>query len=152
MRDYTPWINRQMVQEFGWIIQPVLPTRNTPGIPYFHTIGLCETGLPELIISALLAPEKAQTLLNELARVHLRDTFEPGDTLLWPRVDNTGMPPLRVVETRDPPVQQAYEYAQDPYNATGRVQVVQILWPDRAGRYPDQDGYNQADEPQEMFS
>lgn len=141
---------RAMVREHGWIVQGVMPTAaDPPGtIPFAYTIGLTDAGLPELIISWPGQPGMARDLLNNAAGGHLKDEIQHGQIL-----DYVANIPSRAIAA-DPhkaEIQQAYNYVNDPDRVRDKIRLIQILWPDANGRFPDEDGYNFVDFPQEMW-
>lgn len=120
-----------MIREFGWMVQGVFPTEQDQGVCFGYTIGLTEAGLPELLISGNLSPEALKSILNLAAQRHIRDEIQPGEELTG--LANTS---LRVLTCRpDAPVQQA----RNLYGK--RVRVLQLIWPDKQGRFPDEEGF-----------
>ncbi len=151
MQDYFARV-RQIVREHGWMVQGVLPGRDEqPGfIPFYYTVGLTDAGLPELIMSWPGQPSMGQTLLNNAATGHVKNEIKPGDML-----DYVANVPSRAIAA-DPhkaEIQQAYNYVSDPYRTKNKIRLIQILYPDAEGRFPDddEDGYNFDLCPQRMW-
>ena len=122
------------IATIGWAITGVLPE---PGeAHYAYTIGLTETGAPELVITGL-HPAVAQVLLNDMAqRAHqhgvrwrhhdrIGDLIRDYDALI---VDGTANERI------------APGTANSRYGARS-VRLQQIVWPDPAGLYPWEPGY-----------
>lgn len=126
----------KIIKESGWVVQGVFPTVDDPGAAFAYTIGLTDAGLPELLISGNLKHELMQTLLNSIAQLHIAEEFVDGDVIEPSRgVANVA---FRVREcAKDAPVQQAWNYYLDPQRLQNTVRVLQVVWPDAKGAYPD---------------
>ncbi len=140
---------RKIVRESGWMVQGVLPSKGKPHfVPFYYTVGLTDAGLSELIISWPGTPEMGQDLLNNAARGHVKNEIKPGDML-----DFVANVPSRAVAA-DPhkaDIQQAYNYVRDPFQTKNKIRLIQILYPDAEGKFPDEVGYDFAACPQQMW-
>lgn len=133
MRDYRKKID-DIIARDGWVVQGVFPTAQDDDQSTFaYTIGLFTAGLPELLISGNLGFPTLQALLNTAARYHLGTEIKPGAVL-----DELANHPMKAIacDEREVPVGMAKNYYQ------GRIPVIQLLWPDTKGVYPDSVFYN----------
>lgn len=132
------YLRRQQehIHDVGWSVTAVVPEPGDTDATFAYTVGLTERRLPELIIAGL-HPLIAHELLNDLAhRLH------------------GGMPPL-VHDQRLDDLIVGYDVAIVDGLATealhpgtayarygkDRVRLRQIVWPDKHGRFPWDDGY-----------
>ncbi len=136
------------VKEFGWMVTGVFATAaEHDKTPFAYTIGLTSAGLPELLISGGFDPATLQGFLNMAAKRHCELEIQPGDEL-----DFLANVPFRVVKARvGDHVQQTLNYYRDPENEHGYVTLLQIIWPDRDGNFPDEPGWTGGDS-QELFT
>ena len=138
MADFDGLLRNQddIIDRVGWAVTAVLPTPDDPGAPFAYTVGLTAHGHPELIIAGL-DPLIAQALLGDLAgRVYdtaarfthgqrVTDLLAGYDAVI---LDGPG--------TEDLHPGTAYaRYGRD------RVRLQQIVWPDKHGRFPWENGY-----------
>ncbi len=148
---------RQKVRDEGFVVQGVLPTKDGPAhVPFAYTIGLCDAGLPELIVSAPASPEMLHTVITAFVQHHLKDEIRPGERISYSdlgietaslEIDQR----FRAAVSLSAPVQQALNYAGTPdADLTGKVRVLQLLWPDEQGRFPGEPDY-QDDGEQEVW-
>lgn len=124
---------RALIIEHGWAVQGVFAT--DPGdTSHAYTIGLTDAGLPELMITGLSDQKLATVLLNAAARQHVKEPIKPGDVL-----SDLANVDLRAIECdeRQAQIQQAHNYFNDPEKRHGRVKLIQLIWPDKSGAYPD---------------
>ncbi|MFI7493078.1 DUF4262 domain-containing protein [Micromonospora echinaurantiaca] len=124
------------IDEIGWSITAVLPAPGETDTPFAYTVGLTEHNLPELVIAGL-DPLIAQALLNDLARrVHDRaERLTHGQ-----RVTDllAGYAAVIIEGPATEALHPGAAYAR--YGADG-VRLQQIVWPDKHGRFPWDDGY-----------
>lgn len=123
---------RKMIHEYGWFVQGVFPTGSDRDPEFAYTIGLTEAGLPELLIAGTMRTNVLHQLVNAAAVRHVKDELVAGQT-----VDDIANVVFQVRECGpDAPVQQAHNYYGDPHRLTGKVRVLQLVWPDERGVYP----------------
>lgn len=122
-----------LVAAHGWAIQGVFadPGRQEPGFTY--TIGVYRTHRhPELVVFGL-PPEAAKTILNRVA-----DRFARGGEAIVPgvRYDEIleGFPAMFI--TAAPERTAEYLYAYEWFYQGQAPPVLQLVWPDEAGRFP----------------
>ena len=114
---------RATVRTHGWAVQYVESDRT----PYAYTIGLHDSGLPELLVTGV-SPQRATRLLNSLARDTLRGTtLEPGQQISVP----TG-PLIEIVEVNHPDAHMNWAVAFGGPD----VRAMQLVWADGRGRWP----------------
>lgn len=133
-------IIRQTILDHGWMVQGVFSTPDDPEPSFAYTIGLTEAGLPELLIAGNIKHAVMAQLLNSAGSLHVKNEIKPGDVL-----DEIASMPLRVRAVKDTlPLQQAHNYYRDPQRVRGVVSALQLVWPDKAGAYPDQVFYDRS--------
>lgn len=144
----TIWNNLlDQIEQRGWAWQHVHPDDGSEGggpFPHYcYTIGLSKKGVPDLIIIGL-APETAVAVGNRLIMKALANV---AGTQAPPFEMNTDL--LEVFNgTRAMLVDVPYEHAAnraffalDYAEAVSKpLKAIQLLWPDRQGRFPFEDG------------
>lgn len=114
---------RRVVREHGWAVQHVEDDR----IPFTYTIGLCQAGLPELLVTGL-SPKWAVRMLNTVAEYMVREKVpEPGDTMTLP--DDWF---AEFVEVAQPDAHMGL--AVELYGTD--LRAMQIVWRDKQGHSP----------------
>ncbi|TDB84086.1 DUF4262 domain-containing protein [Micromonospora fluostatini] len=127
---------QQHIDRFGWAVTAVLPFTGETDTHIAYTVGLTEHDVPELVIAGL-EPHIAHALLNDLARrvhdhAHRLTHGQQIDDLLL------GYPAV-IVE--GPATEALHPGAAHARYGADRVRLQQIVWPDRQGRFPWDDGY-----------
>jgi len=140
MTDKDDWIKtyiqtgvRPKIDEFGWMCQAVFHPEGDKS-PFCYTIGLTEQdpGHPEFIVFAI-APPTAHTILTTFAnRVMAGEKFQDGQELEG-IIEGY---PVRLRRVEDPSLHTAMIY--NTYGAFSPV--LQILLPDKEGRFPGEPG------------
>lgn len=128
-----------MVARFGWAIQGVFadPAAGQPTFSY--TVGLYRThGHPEIVIFGV-PPETAKTILNQVAGRFAKDgeSIVPGaryDQILEEF-------PLVFIEAQGDRVVD-WLFIYDWFYRGQTPPVLQLVWPDTAGRFPWEDGFD----------
>lgn len=126
---------RAAIEAQGLFIQYVGPAPAARNLPYAYTVGLTPSGRPELIV-VNLSFSMMQVILSEMAvRTRAGDGLSPGDRH------------SRIVQDYDlavvgPADDDSYpvHIARAVYPGAGPP--VQVVWPDAAGRFPWQAGYD----------
>jgi uncharacterized protein DUF4262 len=138
-RQYSAWL-RHRILEHGWAVLSILSEgrRRHPGFSY--TIGLWSIGHPELVVFGL-APDRAQTLLNEVSeRVRTGLTLVGRET-----VSAVSMHPshyLRVFPLPD--AESVLLRARDQFRGDHAepVSALQLVWADENGAFPWEPSYD----------
>lgn len=131
MRQHRENIHK-IILEHGWMVHGVFRTAPEDPPEFAYTIGLTDAGLPELLISGNMEPGLLMHLLNAAAKLHLADELVAGQD-----VEDIANVVFKVRACGpDAPVQQARNYYGDPHGMLGKVQVLQLIWPDERGVYP----------------
>lgn len=135
---------RRHVAEHGVHLQFVggAPDR----LPFTYTAGLAPLG-PELWLSAL-APDTSTEVLNLLAAKVRTWGLVPLDGLVVAPGGDVAVP-MKLREVAVTPAHAALAWILYPREHRA---VVQVLWPDTSGRYPDEDEYDQRRFPQELLA
>jgi hypothetical protein len=121
-----------LILEHGWAVRHVGAGSEPGEAAFSYTVGLTAMGHPEVVITGLPF-EHAQTFLNNIgADVRDGQRFEAGDI---------------TEDLTDPGAPVAFLAVEDASGLTaveqvyGRVEAVQMVWPDSAGHLPWTDGY-----------
>lgn len=132
----------EKIKEHGWVIQGVFGDKDEP--PFAYTVGLAGRGLPELIVSGL-PMGAAQPVLNDLARraVDGIARLEHGARFTDLLANEV---PMRLIGTdyeaakAETGVARNVQIIQtgDPH---AEIEVLQLLWPDKEGRWPGDEGF-----------
>jgi hypothetical protein len=126
------------IERVGWAAVGVFPTtHDPPETPHFtYSVGFHETlDLPEVIVFGLGAETGHSLLADVYERGKAGETFEPGVRYDGFLVDY----PVEFREVAAPrrPLNMARaHYRPDDFPA------MQLCWPDKAGRFPWEDGYD----------
>lgn len=145
-QDLTAYLRlmRQRIDQHGAVVQHVLPAFGGD-LGYSYTLGLTDAGLPELWIGGL-RPSRSEALLLDAARMALEEGgIAPGELRLAWSTPFRVRGPVAVEEAAPFVAQQVWPH---PYV----VSVMQVCWPDTAGRFPDDDGYDEARFPQQLLA
>jgi hypothetical protein len=129
----------EVISRLGMAVQPVFPTATTP--PFAYSVGQHAKGLPELIVFGL-HPEVSAGLLYELA-AHMEREQADGRTVGPGTVSLDGC--LLDTVLVEVPAEVACKYATQAHDRSdSKATFLQAVWPDRAGLFPWQPGYDPA--------
>lgn len=131
--------------EHGYTLQAVFGSR--PGDAFTYTVGLTGVGLPELWLGTL-APEQAGAILRELVD-RIREAHPTGGSLEPGPIDAGFTVGFRLRGPVDPVEAQVGLARQ--MHPLSEVSVMQVLWPDDAGRFPDEAAYDAGRFPQRLL-
>ena len=128
----------------GWIGMGVSPNVTDPSgtPPFAYTAGLERTwGHPELLVVGIPWPAAGQVLRGAVERVRDGESFEPG-----PRYGGL----VAAGDAVFVPVSHAHRiftmtYAMWLYHGRDDFRALQLVWPDRAGRYPWDEDYDRVE-------
>ena len=123
-----------LIAQYGMAVNPVM---GNP--PFAYSVGQHAKGLPELIVFGV-PPAFAGPLLYQLAE-HLEAEHAAGRAIGPGNVDLEGYQmPTALIEV---PVEAARQYATvaDEFS-NGQATYLQAVWPDRAGLFPWQPGFD----------
>ena len=121
-----------LIEEHGWAVRNVMAGTAAEEVCFSYTIGLSAFGHPEVIILGM-PYESAQDFLNLIGdEVRGGSRYEHG-TVTGEFTDDDA--PVVFIQAEDTDRLTAVE---DVY---GRVNALQMIWPDSAGRLPWQEGY-----------
>jgi hypothetical protein len=135
---------QENVEKYGWTFIGVFdPEGLTPSFVY--TVGLTEKGLPEVFMSGNFAPQSMQNIVNMVAQ-KLVEHAEQGTAFHHGvRTDLFNFPvDLRYVEDTEK-CNKARAWYGD------RVRVLQIVWSDDNGHFPNDPLYKSEQFPQEIL-
>jgi hypothetical protein len=118
------------VEKHGWSCISVFPTKEDGTVPFNYTVGLVEHGHPDLIVMGL-SNEQLYGILNA-AVTQIQDgaTFR-ADSYVDRVLKYYSVGCVEVLDTHHPvyPMSMATRLY-------GHVQGLQLVWPDRRGRFP----------------
>jgi hypothetical protein len=113
----------ETIDEQGWAVQHVDSDRTQ----FAYTIGLSRWRLPELLVTGV-SPRRAVRLLNNVGRMVVAgDPLAPGKQITLP-----AGPLVETVEVDQPDAHLKFAVAIFGH----RVTALQLVWPDRRGRWP----------------
>jgi hypothetical protein len=142
-REYLDGL-RATIAKHGWAVQGVFAAEGQEGGSFSYTVGMTEAGLPELWVDSL-DPRMAAGILNAVGQVQCsRGVALDGE------VDAGYSVPFRVRGPVDNEAAEAFT-ALAMYPHPQIVEVRQVLFPDAAGRFPDEDGYDAEALPQRVL-
>lgn len=127
------------VRVHGWHATGVFPTASDPAevVPFTYTAGFRTTwGHPDIIISALPADVAYRLLAVVAERIEAGDRFAAGDTA--ERIVQNY--PVRFGPVGDPQRLERMTLTAAIYDRFD-FDALQLMWPDKNGRFPDEDGY-----------
>ncbi len=132
--DKIAWV----VETQGWCAEPVAPVEDPPRPGYTYTIGFEESfGFPEVVIFGL-TPVAARGLLEMIA-THLEAGGEIPVGVFVGLLDNDL--PAAMLPVQMPDNSELFEDAVE-YNGRDDFRMRQFLWPDRGGKLPWDEGYD----------
>jgi hypothetical protein len=126
---------KDMVQEEGWADIGVFPTVDSPGNTFNYSIGLAAYGGYEYMMVGL----SSNTMHNFIGAIHakLQTGWRPTEGEV---VDDLANLPMRFnLMTDDHQANMARRYWNS--YAEGDFQVMQVVWTDRNGKFPDEEGF-----------
>lgn len=137
--SYTQEMIRDRVEKFGLAIQFAFPTEEGQGPRFAYTIGMTDIGHPELLVIGL--PDELAGLVFNQVHDELRTGQRSGTELVIEKILSV---PLQVHAT-DPGKSSTYTIQGDEYYRIRGLKPVysQLIWPDPAGVYPHQDGFDE---------
>jgi hypothetical protein len=123
---------RSLIDEHGWAVRNVGAGDTAAEVGFSYTIGLTAFGHPEVIVMGM-PPESAQEFLNLIGdEVRRGSRYENGTVTGEFTDDDAPVVFIRAEDTgRLAAVEQIY----------GRVDALQMIWPDSTGRLPWEDGH-----------
>lgn len=134
MEDYIAKLDA-IIEKHGYAVQSVM---DNPSMSY--TVGLTDLCLPELVMVGVPIPSM-QAIINEaVARMQSTQPFAPGQ--LQSELANL---PLRIDAVHISQVlgrlYMLIGYEKRRQRQVTELKVLQLVWPDQDGRYPDDSGY-----------
>lgn len=133
LEDYWSRFLR-IIESEGWAVQSVFGADDS--LPFSYTVGLSAQGFPELILVGIGA-QTATHLLNTAA-ARLRDgSFSGRADEPLERVANATLIPKDVKDDPAWTARMATRYAAQLGHS---VRLVQLVYPDRAGKFPWDEG------------
>ncbi len=135
--DYVKQHVEPLIRRHGWMIQGV--GGRDGELSYAYTIGLNKLSHPDILVFGL-PPDIGHSILNELAGRVVQGGILP---LQYP-IHDVANHPLRLL-----PIARAYRTGQYAFFNVARwyyraviVDAVQLVWPDAAGRFPWDEGFD----------
>lgn len=129
----------QMIADSGHAVISVPPSEEHAGMTY--SIGLIDGGWPELLITGIVGNQGVMIINAVVEKLRCGDSRPTAGMTIEQAVSVPLR--LRAVDIRDSgPYARV---ARERHHRTGSAipfEAIQILWPDAAGRFPDEDGYD----------
>lgn len=113
---------------------------------FVHTIGRARAGKPELIVTGCAEASYAMDLISDVVAHELRN----GPLADGPLPAGASRVALMLRDVSSPFVRNR-RVAQATSRYGPAIRVVQIVWPDPAGRFPDDAAYDAAGCPQQLL-
>ncbi|WP_024794114.1 DUF4262 domain-containing protein [Tomitella biformata] len=119
------------IAKHGWAVQGVFGDAETEAAPFAYTVGLTAKRLPELVIYGLDVGLAGNIVNSAATQMIERGEFAAGQEVgrLIKRFDMVAIEVLLPIDLR---------VAAQIY---GQVRAIQLVWPDKEGRFPWQAGY-----------
>jgi hypothetical protein len=115
---------------------------------FVHTVGRARAERPELIVTGCADTRRAMDLIADVVAFETRTGAELADGLLLTAQD--ARVPLWLKDVSTPFVREK-RVAQAASRFGSGIRVVQIAWPDGAGRFPGDPAYDAAHHPQQAL-
>lgn len=129
----------------GYTFMGVFGTEDQPITGFVYTIGLTEKGMPEVFVSGNYGAHSMQAIAGTVAQELVSHAEAGTEPALGVREDLFNLKvELRVVTDTDK-CNVARRFYGD------RVRVLQVIWSDKEGRLPHEDGYDVTKFPQEIL-
>ena len=134
---------REIIAEHGVMVQWV-GAGSDGSVPFAYTVGLSVADHPELVIFGL-SPEISQGVLNQMAIPVVKKNvrWQPGPN---DQIFGGGVTAL-LVEVTDSSEHLTVANAMFAVPGQGPLPALQIIYPDKMGRWPWEDGSTVASEP-----
>ena len=130
----------ELIERFGHSCVTV--AGDSPDEVFAYTAGLSEAGWPELLVIGL-GPQTSMTILNEVVAKLRSEERRPAHGMIVTEALNVP------VHLRSVPAHLVLDYFKVSLNRANRkgipdaqVEGIQIVWPDEAGKFPWDAGYN----------
>lgn len=137
--SYAQEMIRDRLKKHGLAIQFTFPTEEGQGPRFAYTIGMTDIGHPELLVIGL--PDELAGLVFNQVHNELRTGQRTGRELMIEKILSV---PL-LVHATDPGKSCAYTIQGDEHYRIRGLRPVysQLIWPDPAGIYPHQEGFDE---------
>lgn len=132
----------RLIDQFGWAVRNVGAGAAKGEAAFSYTVGLTAMGHPEVVVTGLPF-NVAHTFLNDIGQ-EVRDGQEFPSGLV---TDGLTAPDAPVVFIRVDDDRGLTAVAR----VYGRVEAVQMVWPDSSGRLPWVDGYRNPPDAQPLL-
>lgn len=124
-----------IVHEYGWAVQYVMADKDHPSFSY--TVGMSTFNAPELLIFGIPA-DTARNILNDMgAAVRDGKRFKSGDRTTEFLANGMELAFIQVDDST-----QDLTMANRMFIAAAPVPALQVVWPDKGGRYPWELGWD----------
>lgn len=139
------------VRQFGFTFQAVVAGDDNP-TAYVYTIGASEMGnnYPELIMSGNnLEATQMQDIMYSLVMLWRHQGYVDTGLIAPLKGDRGTYSGLKLVDADQLTIKDTHTCQVYLINPDETYNVVQVMFPDRNGKYPDENGYDQESYPQE---
>lgn len=143
-QDLNKFLARQaaLIEEHGFTFVGVFdPDGENP--PFAYSIGLTQFAWPEIIFVGKMRPDFIEIILTDLIQKWRREgTYQLGDNDGIIVFTDLSEHPVRVIEVSAQHVLDEYAHQVKRYFKPEQVRFVQVLLPDKAGKFPGEEGYD----------
>jgi hypothetical protein len=123
----------ELIIEQGHQVQLIFPHEGDEGVPFAYSVGRSVKDRPELLVTGPLPGNMLGYIVNRVAELDDENEISAGDEL----DDVLSGYPVRIVEVANLDHAEMFGVTQHFMDAT----ALQILWPDKEGRFPGDEGY-----------
>lgn len=128
------------IRSAGHAVMMIMPGPDAPAFAY--TVGLGDAGWPDMVLSGIHG-DQSRMILNEAVSWLRHREIRPADGML---IEGAVSVPLRLRALDGVSGHAHARLAGERHVRLGLdfddFHVLQLLWPDRSGRFPDQPGYD----------
>ncbi|HEX7385820.1 MAG TPA: DUF4262 domain-containing protein [Castellaniella sp.] len=114
---------------------------------FVHTVGRARSGKPELIVTGQIDSRRAMDLISDVVAYEARGGVLRDGERLTPDQARISL----VLKDVSTPFVRDKRVVQATSRFGSGIRVIQVVWPDGAGRFPDEPGYDAAGCPQQAL-
>lgn len=136
----------EMAERTGSAI--IYTAKNEGDVPYVYTVGHSKLGLPEVFMWAPFDQSLANSIVNELRKNWIENGVQFGINHNIARFADGSPMHVRVIAIDLEELVDSFALFIDDFYAAypqmvskAGISAVQVLWPDAAGLFPDEDGF-----------
>lgn len=128
------------IKQYGLSVMGVYPTKEDEGLPFTYSIGLCVLDIPELLIVGL-GPRQAQPIINSLYQQYIEELINWSKPCIIADCMGNGYS-LAFLSVEDERCKKDYTIQVGQFFGSEDYQVMQVIFPDKHGKFPWDDDYD----------